>query len=132
MKESLFETYAISDDGRHAVLKAAERRGGTGYTGPLYAVDQGEWLRQSGPPSGNPLEFSWFPCRDNRDVLIYASGAAYRTAAENLVYCCWVDLSGDSGCTSGSGRGSSVTSTCKSRIWFSRSVDDSRMCQAKP
>jgi hypothetical protein len=63
------------------------------------------------------------PADNNRQVLIYISGGAYRTATRNLVYAAWTDLSGETGCTSGSGPGSDVTSHCKSRIWFSRSTD---------
>lgn len=63
------------------------------------------------------------PADASREVLIYISGGAYRTSTKNNVYAVWNDLSGDSGCTSGSGPGTSATSTCKSRIWFTRSTD---------
>jgi membrane-bound inhibitor of C-type lysozyme len=55
-----------------------------------------------------------------RRALIYASAAAY----QNNVYVTWTDLSGEAGCTVlGNEPDFSVSSTCKSRIWFSRSVN---------
>ncbi|HKV06377.1 MAG TPA: sialidase family protein [Candidatus Acidoferrales bacterium] len=54
---------------------------------------------------------------------IYISGGACRTPAKDLVYAVWTDLSGEAGCTSGSGPDSDVTSKCKTRIWFTRSID---------
>lgn len=62
------------------------------------------------------------PAEDVRGCRIYISGGAYKTAALDMVYACWVDLSGDTGCDSSSdGPGSDVTSTCKTRIWFALS-----------
>ena len=64
------------------------------------------------------------PAFDERRALIYVSGGAYRTAAKNLVYAAWTDLSGDTGCTTASSEpGSNAASNCKTRIWFSRSTD---------
>jgi hypothetical protein len=64
------------------------------------------------------------PAQDGRRVLIYLSGGAYRTAAENFVYAVWTDLAGGVGCSSaGSEPGGNVASICKSRIWFARSTD---------
>lgn len=64
------------------------------------------------------------PAQDDRRVLIYLSGGAYRTASQNLVYACWVDLAGGPGCNAFFDEpGNNVLSTCKSRIWFSRSTD---------
>jgi len=64
------------------------------------------------------------PAQDNRRVLIYLSGGAYRTATVNLVYAVWMDLAGGVGCsTAASEPGTNVASTCKTRIWFSRSTD---------
>src|SRR5262249_15774497 len=63
------------------------------------------------------------PADDFRKALIYISGGAFRTVSKDLVYAMWTDLSGDVGCTSGPGPGSDVASTCKGRIWFSRSTD---------
>jgi Bacterial Ig domain len=63
------------------------------------------------------------PADASRQVLIQTTGAAYRTSSLNNVYVAWDDLSGDSGCTSGGGPGTNASSTCKSRIFFSRSTD---------
>lgn len=64
------------------------------------------------------------PSFNSRRALIYVSGGAYKTASKNLVYASWVDLSGDTGCTAAANEpGSSVASTCKTRVWFSRSLD---------
>jgi hypothetical protein len=64
------------------------------------------------------------PSFNNRRALIYASGGAYRNGTTNNVYVAWTDLSGESGCTSSANEpGSNVSSTCKTRIWFSRSTD---------
>jgi hypothetical protein len=64
------------------------------------------------------------PAQDNRRVLIYLSGGAFRTATENLVYAVWTDLAGGVGCNSaGSEPGNNVAATCKTRIWFARSTD---------
>ena len=63
------------------------------------------------------------PANNKRGVLVYVVGGAWRTATRNEVYAAWNDLSGDPGCTSGSGPGSDTTSACKTRIWFARSTD---------
>ena len=64
------------------------------------------------------------PSFNNRKMLIYVTAGAYRTASKNLVYAAWNDLSGESGCTSASqAPGSNVNSTCKTRIWFTRSTN---------
>jgi hypothetical protein len=62
------------------------------------------------------------PAQDDRRVLIYLSGGAYRTASLDLVYAIWMDLAGGAGCSSSFNEpGNDVTSACKTRIWFSRS-----------
>ena len=38
------------------------------------------------------------PAFDSRQILIYVSGGAYRTAGKNLVYAAWTDLTGAAGC----------------------------------
>jgi len=64
------------------------------------------------------------PSFNGRRALIYVSAGAYRTAAKNLVYASWTDLSGAAGCTIPANEpGSNTASTCKSRVWFSRSTD---------
>ncbi|HKH43183.1 MAG TPA: hypothetical protein VKM72_00815 [Thermoanaerobaculia bacterium] len=64
------------------------------------------------------------PSFNSRRILIYVSGGAYRTVAKNMVYAAWADLTGATGCTTSSNEpGSNVSSTCKTRIWFSRSTN---------
>lgn len=64
------------------------------------------------------------PSFNDRRALIYVSAGAYRTATKNLVYASWVDLSGEAGCTAAANEpGSNAASTCKTRVWFSRSTD---------
>lgn len=64
------------------------------------------------------------PAFNQRRALIYVSAGAYRTATKNMVYATWTDLTGASGCTSGSNEpGGTVSSSCKTRVWFSRSTN---------
>jgi hypothetical protein len=64
------------------------------------------------------------PAFSSRRILLYVSGGAYKNGTTNNVYALWTDLSGDSGCTAAANEpGTSTTSTCKTRIWFSRSTD---------
>jgi hypothetical protein len=64
------------------------------------------------------------PSFANRRALIYTSGGAYRNGTTNNVYVAWTDLTGATGCTSASNEpGTNAASTCKTRIWFSRSTD---------
>ena len=63
------------------------------------------------------------PAGSSRSLRVYISAGAYRTATRDLVYAVWTDLSGDAGCATGGGPGTSVTSTCKTRVWFTRSTD---------
>jgi len=64
------------------------------------------------------------PSFANRRALIYTSGGAFKDATRNNVYVAWTDLTGATGCTSASNEpGTNAASTCKTRIWFSRSTD---------
>ncbi|MEO6192511.1 MAG: right-handed parallel beta-helix repeat-containing protein [Thermoanaerobaculia bacterium] len=64
------------------------------------------------------------PAQATRTVLIYASAAAYRTAAKNLVYASWTDLTGAPGCSiTANAPQTNTASTCKTRIWLARSGD---------
>jgi len=64
------------------------------------------------------------PSFNLRRALIYTTAGAWRTATQNLVYAAWTDLTGASGCTSSADEpGSNTASTCKTRIWFTRSTD---------
>ena len=68
------------------------------------------------------FEFS-IPAQADRKAGIYLAVAAYKDATRDLVHAVWADLSGEAGCTSGGGPGSDVNATCKSRIWYARSID---------
>jgi hypothetical protein len=64
------------------------------------------------------------PAQNGRLVLIYPSGAAWRTGTEDVVVVCWMDLAGGDDCDStGDAPGNNVTSNCKTRIFFARSTD---------
>ncbi len=62
------------------------------------------------------------PAQASRGALLYITGGAYKTASVDMVYTCWADLAGGTGCNAESDEpGSNVSSTCKTRIFFSRS-----------
>ncbi len=64
------------------------------------------------------------PAFNNRRALIYTSGSAYRSGVTNNVYVSWTDLSGNVGCTTAANEpGANAASTCKTRVWFSRSTN---------
>ncbi|HEV3115895.1 MAG TPA: sialidase family protein [Gemmataceae bacterium] len=64
------------------------------------------------------------PAFASRQALIGISGGAYRTDTKNLLYASWMDLTGADGCkTPNDQPGTNPMSACKTRIWFSRSVD---------
>lgn len=63
------------------------------------------------------------PAASSRNLRVYISAGCYRTSTKNLVYAVWCDLSGEAGCTTGNGPGTSTTSTCKTRVWFIRSTN---------
>jgi hypothetical protein len=63
------------------------------------------------------------PADSSRMTRVLVSGGAWRTSTKDNAYAVWADLSGESGCTSGSGPGTSASSSCKARVWFSRSTD---------
>jgi hypothetical protein len=64
------------------------------------------------------------PSFANRRALIYTSAGAYKNGTTDNVYVAWTDLTGATGCTSASNEpGTNAASTCKTRIWFSRSTN---------
>jgi hypothetical protein len=94
----------------HMLYKSTD--GGVSFSGPVtIAKPYALWM--FGVPANN-----------NRMVLDYTVGAAYRTASRDDVYVAWTDLSGEVGCTTASDApGSNAASPCKTRIFFSRSTD---------
>jgi Bacterial pre-peptidase C-terminal domain len=100
------------DTGSRGIYVVKSTNGGASYSAPARIVTTYDSY-DIGVPSFN-----------GRRVLIYVSGGAYRNGTTNNVYALWADLSGDTGCTAASNEpGSNVSSTCKTRIWFSRSTD---------
>ena len=98
--------------GNRRIVMVKSSNGGASYATPVVVATSYDSY-DIGVPSFN-----------GRRALIYVSAGAYRTGSKNLVYATWTDLSGDTGCTSaGNEPGSNTASTCKSRIWFSRSSD---------
>jgi hypothetical protein len=69
----------------------------------------------------------------SRGALLYITGGAYRTAAEDMVYAIWMDLAGGTGCNSTANEpGTNTASTCKTRIWFSSSSDGGKSWSTTP
>jgi hypothetical protein len=100
------------DTGSRGIYVVKSTNGGASYGAPVKLVTTFDSY-DIGVPS-----FS------SRRILIYVSGGAYKNGTTNNVYALWSDLSGDSGCTAAANEpGTSTTSTCKTRIWFSRSTD---------
>ncbi len=98
--------------GNRRIFVAKSTNGGTSYGTPVQIATTFDGF-DIGVPSFN-----------GRRALIYTASAAYKTAVKNLVYTTWTDLSGDLGCTSAANEpGSNIASTCKTRVWFSRSTD---------
>src|SRR6185369_8689620 len=99
------------DTGSRGIYVVKSTNGGASYAAPVKIVTTYDSY-DIGVPAFN-----------SRRILVYVSGGTYRNGTTNNVYALWTDLSGDSGCTAASNEpGSSTTSTCKTRIWFSRST----------
>jgi hypothetical protein len=100
------------DTGSRGIYVVKSTNGGTSYSTPVKIVT-----------TYDSYDIG-VPAFSSRRILLYVSGGAYRNGTTNNVYALWADLSGDSGCTAESNEpGTSTTSTCKTRIWFSRSTD---------
>ena len=100
------------DTGSRGIYVVKSTNGGASYSAPVRLVTTYDSY-DIGVPAFN-----------NRRILIYVSGGAYRNGTTNNVYALWADLSGDTGCTTASNEpGASTSSTCKTRVWFSRSTD---------
>ncbi|HWM93269.1 MAG TPA: sialidase family protein [Thermoanaerobaculia bacterium] len=67
------------------------------------------------------------PAQNERRALIYVAAGAWKPAhpaGEDLVYAAWTDLSGSRNCRSPAAEPEFfISSTCKTRIWFTRSTD---------
>jgi CARDB/BNR/Asp-box repeat len=102
------------DGGNRQIHVAKSTDGGASFGAPVTVASIFASQRQISIPADTTPK---------RMARVYVSGGAYRTASKDLVYAVWTDLSGEAGCTSGLGPGSSVASACKSRVWFARSTD---------
>jgi hypothetical protein len=100
------------DTGSRGIFVVKSTNGGTSYAAPVKLVT-----------TYDSYDIG-VPAFSSRRILVYVSGGAYRNGTTNNVYALWTDLSGDTGCTAAANEpGTSTTSTCKTRIWFSRSTD---------
>jgi hypothetical protein len=100
------------DTGSRGIFVVKSTNGGTSYGTPVKLVTTYDSY-DIGVPS-----FS------SRRILVYVSGGTYKNGTTNNVYALWSDLSGDTGCTAAANEpGTNVSSTCKTRVWFSRSTD---------
>lgn len=99
-------------DGSQGIYLAKSTDGGVTFGSPITVATIRSNSRKLAIPADN-----------GRKARVYVSAAVYRTASKDLAYVVYADLSGESGCTTGSGPGSDVTSSCKTRVWFTRSTD---------
>jgi hypothetical protein len=64
------------------------------------------------------------PAQSDRGALVYVTGGAFINGKNTNLYAAWSDLSGATGCrTPFDDPQDNVNSTCKTRIWFSRSTN---------
>lgn len=113
-----FGFWPTTTNARVFVVKSTN--GGTSWSAPVQAATTFDTF-DIGSPAFN-----------SRRALIYVSGGAYRTATKDLVYAAWNDLSGEAGCTAPANEpGANAASTCKIRIWFTRSTDGGATWEAK-
>ena len=99
-------------DGSGNIVFVKSVDGGNTYSAPQVIANTFATTRRLSIPAGS-----------TRNLRVYISAGAYRTATKDLVYAVWSDLSGAAGCTTGGGPGANAASTCKTRVWFTRSTD---------
>lgn len=89
------------------------------------STDGGESWSQPSPVAATFGAFDiGIPAQLERRVLIYVAAGAWKAPGRDLVYAAWTDLSGGPNCHSpGTEPGQLFRSTCKTRIWFTRSTD---------
>jgi hypothetical protein len=64
------------------------------------------------------------PAQSERRALIYVVAGAWKAPGKDLVYAAWNDLTGSKNCRSPESEPwRALRSTCKTRIWFARSLD---------
>lgn len=100
------------DTGSRNLFVATSTNGGTSFGTPVSIA------------TTNGASQNFVPAQNGRGCLIYLSGGAFVTASNSFVYAVWSDLAGGSGCSSSANApGGDVTSSCKTRAFFSRSTD---------
>jgi hypothetical protein len=99
------------DTGSRGIYVVKSTNGGVSFSTPVKIATTGASFQIA------------IPSDASRQLLVYTAGGAYSNGTKNNVYVVWNDLSLDSGCTSGGGPGTSATSTCKTRVFFSRSTN---------
>jgi BNR repeat-like domain len=109
----LGEVFAFwHDTVSQSIFMAKSTNGGASFGAPVrVATTFGDYLM--GVPASN-----------SNPPFIYVSAAAYRDALNNFVYAIWTDLTGAAGCmVPTEAPGGNAASMCKTRIWFTRSLD---------
>lgn len=100
------------DTGSRKLFMVKSTNGGASYSSPIRVATTFDGY-DIGVPSMN-----------DRRILIYTTGGAYKTSTTSFAYLAWTDLSGETGCTSAANEpAGSATSACKTRIWFARSTN---------
>jgi hypothetical protein len=100
------------DTGSRKIFLVRSTNGGSSYTAPALLAS-----------TFDSYDIG-VPAQNERRALLYVSGGAYRTAAKNLAYAAWTDLSGAAGCRApGDEPGRNAAAACKTRVWFARSTD---------
>src|SRR5262249_37345267 len=116
---------AWPDTVSHNIFMVKSTDGGDSFKGPRL---------QAGPES-IARTFGLFeirvPAFERRSMLIGVSLAAFRNTTRNEVYLAFCDLSGEPGCNDeNSEPDTDVMSPCKTRLWFTRSIDGGAHWQA--
>ena len=99
-------------DGSQNIVFVKSVDGGATYGAPQVIATTFATTRRLSIPAGS-----------SRNLRVYISAGAFHAATKDMAYAVWSDLSGETGCTTGAGPGSSTSSTCKTRVWFTRSTD---------
>jgi hypothetical protein len=100
------------DTGSRKIFTVRSTNGGASYTKPstVATTFAGEAVS--------------IPAQARRTVLIYVTAGAFQSGKKSFAYAAWTDLTGAPGCrTPFDNPRTSLDSSCKSRIWFSRSTN---------
>lgn len=107
------EVFAFWPDiARRKIFVSRSTNGGTSFLAPVTIASTFDAFGIS------------IPAQSRRFASIYVSGGAFGGGKKGLVYAVWTDLTGSTGCkTANDEPEENVDSSCKSRIWFSRSTN---------